>query len=76
MLGSEVNLHVDCNGDDVVMVLQTVDLEGDVSIGDKVNFTTQPKLIQLFDKETSNNLIWYDAESVEAHAPKCKTYDF
>ncbi len=76
MLGSEVNLHVDCNGDDVVMVLQTVDLEGDVSIGDKVKFTTQPKLIQLFDKETSNNLIWYDAESVEAHAPKCKTYDF
>ena len=76
MLGSEVDLHVDCGGDDVVMVLQTVDLDQDVSIGAKVNFTTQPRLIQLFDKETGNNLIWYDAESVAANSPKCKDYDF
>ena len=76
MLGSEVNLHVNCQGDDVVMVLQTVDLAEDVSIGAKVNFTTQPRLIQLFEKETGNNLIWYDAESVAAHSPKCKTYNF
>ena len=48
----------------------------DVSIGAKVNFTTQPRLIQLFDKETGNNLIWYDAESVAANSPKCKDYDF
>ena len=58
------------------MVLQTADLEHDVSIGAKVKFTTQPRLIQLFDKETGNNLIWYDAESVAAHSPKCKDYDF
>ena len=76
MLGSEVNLHVNCGGDNVVMVLQTVDLTEDVSIGANVNFTTQPRLIQLFDKETGNNLIWYDAESVAAHSPKCKDYDF
>ena len=76
MLGSEVDLHVNCGGDDVVMVLQTVDLDQDVSIGAKVNFTTQPRLIQLFDKETGNNLIWYDAESVAANSPKCKDYDF
>ena len=76
MLGSEVDLHVNCGGDDVVMVLQTVDLDQDVSIGAKVNFTTQPRLIQLFDKETGNNLIWYDAESVAANSPKCKEYDF
>jgi hypothetical protein len=76
MLGSEVDLHVDCGGDDVVMVLQTVDLDQDVSIGAKLNFTTQPRLIQLFDKETGNNLIWYDAESVAANSPKCKDYDF
>ena len=76
MLGSEVDLHVNCGGDDVVMVLQTADLQHDVSIGAKVNFTTQPRLIQLFDKETGNNLIWFDEESVAAHSPKCKDYDF
>ena len=76
MLGSEVDLHVNCGGDDVVMVLQTADLQHDVSIGAKVNFTTQPRLIQLFDKATGNNLIWYDEESVSKHSPKCKDYDF
>ena len=76
MLGSEVNLHVNCEGDDVVMVLPTVDLEEDVSYGATVNFTTQPRLIQLFDKETSNNLLWFDAESVLANSPECKKYDF
>ncbi|MDO4466279.1 MAG: sn-glycerol-3-phosphate ABC transporter ATP-binding protein UgpC [Bacillota bacterium] len=76
MLGSEVNLHVNCEGDNVVMVLQTVDLNEDVSIGAKVHFTTQPRLIQLFDKATGNNLVWYDAESVAAHSPHCKKYDF
>ena len=76
MLGSEVNLHVNCKGDDVVMVLQTVDLTEDVSLGAKVKFTTQPRLIQLFEKESGNNLIWFDAESVAAHSPKCKEYDF
>ena len=76
MLGSEVDLHANCGGDDVVMVLQTIDLNTDVSIGSRINFTFRPDLIQLFDKETGNNLIWYDAESVEAHSPKCKVYDF
>jgi multiple sugar transport system ATP-binding protein len=76
MLGSEVDLHVNCGGDDVVMVLQTIDLKADVSIGAKVSFTVRPELIQLFDKESGNNLIWYDAESVAAHSPKCKEYDF
>ena len=76
MLGSEVNLHVNCEGDNVVMVLQTVDLKEDVSMGKTITFTTQPRLIQLFDKETSNNLIWYDAESSNNHSPKCKRYDF
>ncbi len=76
MLGSEVNLHADCEGDEVVMVIPTVDLTVDVSMGAVVNFTTQPRLIQLFDKATSNNLIWYDAESAAANAPVSKTYDF
>ena len=53
-----------------------MDLEQDVSTGTEVNFTFRPGLIQLFDKETTNNLIWYDAESVAANSPKCKDYDF
>jgi multiple sugar transport system ATP-binding protein len=76
MLGSEVNLHADCQGDNVVMVIPTVDLTADVSMGATVKFTTQPRLIQLFDKATSNNLIWFDQESFDNNAPTCKTYNF
>ena len=43
-------------------------------MGATVKFTTNPKLIQLFDKETSRNLIWYDAASAEADAPECAKY--
>jgi multiple sugar transport system ATP-binding protein len=75
MLGSEFNLHVDCDGDDVIVVLPTVGLKQDVSQGAKIEFTTTPDLIQLFDKETGNNLIWYDAESVEAGSPQCRSYE-
>ena len=32
MLGSEVNLHVACGNDDIVMVVPTVDLTADISI--------------------------------------------
>ena len=76
MLGSEVNLHADCQGDDVVMVIPTVDLTADVSMGATVKFTTQPRLIQLFDKATSNNLVWFDQESFDNNAPTCKSYNF
>ncbi len=75
MMGSEYNIHANCGTDEVVMLIPTVDLETDVSMGKTVNFTTRPKLIQLFDKKTGNNLIWYDAESSEADAPVCKSYD-
>ena len=76
MLGSEVNLHANCNGDDVVMVIPTVDLTVNVDMGSKINFTANPALIQMFDKETGNNLMWYDEVSASAHEPVCKRYDF
>ena len=76
MLGSEYNLHARSGDDEVVMVIPTVGLEEDVSMGSKVHFTTEPELIQLFDKATGNNLIWFDKESADAHAPVCKNYDF
>jgi len=73
LLGSEVNLHVNCDGDDVIVVLPTVGLSQDVSQHAELVFTATPDLIQLFDKETGNNLIWYDADSVAAGSPKCKS---
>ena len=76
MLGTEVNLHTRSNNDEVVMVIPTVDLDVDVSMGKTINFTTQPRLIQLFDKATGNNLIWYDEVSAKNNAPMCKEYHF
>ena len=74
LLGSEYNLHARSGDDEVVMVIPTMDLDTDVSMGSEIRFTTRPKLIQLFDKETGNNLIWYDPVSAEAHAPECAKY--
>ncbi len=76
MMGSEYNIHARSNEDEVVMVVPTVGLETDVSMGATVNFTTDPDLIQLFDKQTSNNLIWFDEVSVAANEPVCKNYEF
>ena len=76
MLGSEYNLHARSDKDEVVMVIPTVGLDVDVSMGQQVKFTTQPELIQLFDKATGNNLIWFDEKSSAADAPVCKEYDF
>ncbi|MBR4906914.1 MAG: sn-glycerol-3-phosphate ABC transporter ATP-binding protein UgpC [Clostridia bacterium] len=75
MMGSEYNIHAKSGDDEVVMVIPTVGLETDVSMGAVVNFNTQPELIQLFDKETGNNLIWYDAESAAKNEPVCKKYE-
>ncbi len=76
MMGSEYNIHARCGDDEVVMLIPTVDLETDVSMGQTVKFTTRPSLIQLFDRESGNNLIWYDADSAAKDAPVCKRYDF
>jgi multiple sugar transport system ATP-binding protein len=76
MMGSEYNIHARSHDDEVVMVVPTVGLDTDVSMGATVQFTTEPDLIQLFDKESGNNLIWYDEASVAANEPVCKSYDF
>ena len=76
MMGSEYNIHARSGNDEVVMVIPTVGLETDVSMGSTVKFNTQPGLIQLFDKASSNNLVWYDKESSEANRPVCKDYKF
>ena len=76
MLGSEIHLHATVADNEVVMVVPTVELSAQPKTGDVIRFTIQPDLIQLFDKASENNLIWYDKESSEQSAPVCKTYDF
>ena len=76
MLGSEYNLHARSGNDEVVMVIPTVGLAEDVSMGSEVRFSAEPELIQLFDKETGNNLIWFDKESFDNNSPVCKNYNF
>lgn len=74
MMGTEYNIHASCGDDEVVMVIPTVGLDADVSMGTEVKFDIAPDLIQLFDEDTENNLIWYDEESASAHAPECAKY--
>ena len=76
MMGSEYNIHARSSDDEVVMVIPTVDLQTDVSMGANVKFTTKPELIQLFDKATGNNLIWFDQASSDANSPMNKEYNF
>ena len=76
LLGSEIHLHTTCDGNDVVMVVPTVGLDVQPKMGDVIQFTAEPGLIQLFDKETQNNLIWYDKDSAEACQAVCKSYHF
>ena len=76
MMGSEYNIHARSSQDEVVMVIPTVDLQTDVSMGATVKFSTKPELIQLFDKSSGLNLIWYDKVSAEANSPMCKDYKF
>ena len=74
MLGTEFNLHTRSESDDIAMVIPTVGLTTDVSMGKTIHFDFDPALIQLFNKESGNNLVWYDKQS--ADAPICKSYTF
>lgn len=76
MLGSELDLHTRSGNDEVVMVIPTIGLKEDVSVGSEVHFTVDPGLIQLFDKSSGNNLIWYNENSSKVHAPVCRNYEF
>ena len=58
MMGSEVHLHINLNGDDIVAVIPTANLDLEsVSLGKEFTFNFNPNLIHVFDAETEKNLI-------------------
>jgi len=58
MMGSEVHLHINLNGDDIVAVIPTAYLDLDsVSLGKQFKFNFNPNLIHVFDAATEKNLI-------------------
>lgn len=58
MMGSEVHLHINLNGDDIVAVIPTANLDlKKVEIGKDFTFSFNPSLIHIFNAETEKNLI-------------------
>ncbi len=57
MMGSEMHLHVDANGVDVVIIVPTAnaDMSG-IKMNANIHFSFHPNLMHLFDKETGDNL--------------------
>ena len=62
MMGSEVYLHVNAVGRDVVLRIPTTDLPAEhragIPYGTEINFAFRPDLIHLFDPETEKNLMY------------------
>lgn len=60
MMGSAVHLHVTAAGKDVVIVVQTMDVDGhemaNFTMGGKVRFTFGGNVAHIFDRETGKNL--------------------
>ena len=58
MMGSELHLHLNVDGADVVAIIPTVGLDlSAYAIGKTMNFSFSPDLMHLFDPETTKNLI-------------------
>ena len=58
LMGSELHLHLNSEGKDVVVVVPTTDVDVDKLHGshETVHYTFKPELMHLFDKKTENNL--------------------
>ena len=61
MMGSEIHLHVNAGGHDVVLRVPTTELasehKGGFAYGAQVHFTFRSDLVHLFDPETEKNLL-------------------
>ena len=62
MMGSEVYLHVNAVGRDVVLRIPTVELPAEhrsgIPYGTDIHFTFRPELVHLFDPQTEKNLMY------------------
>ena len=63
MMGSELHLHLKTNNDDnIILRLPTIDLKKEqraqLTYGNKMYITFQPKVMHLFDPKTEKNLIY------------------
>jgi len=56
MMGSSVHLHVSAEGRDVIIIVPTIDMKGNFSIGDTLHFAFQGNVVHVFSKETEKNL--------------------
>ena len=58
LMGSELHLHVDADGKDVVIVVPTTDVDVNALHGThkEIGFTFRPELVNVFDKATEKNL--------------------
>ena len=59
MMGSAIHLHVNACGKDTIIIVQTLDLEGnpsDYAIGKEMKFTFGGNVAHVFNKETGANL--------------------
>ncbi len=58
MMGSEVHLHINLNGDDIVAVIPTANLDlSTVALGKEFTFRFNSNLLHVFDSESEKNLI-------------------
>ena len=61
MMGSEIHLHVNAGGHDVVLRVPTTELadehKGGIAYGTKIHFTFPSELIHIFNSETEMNLL-------------------
>ena len=55
MMGSEIHYHVSYEGQDVILIVPTLDNET-VGMGKEIGFTFTGSVAHLFDKETGKNL--------------------
>ena len=58
MMGSSVHLHVSALGKDVIIIVPTIEMEGNYKLGDEVHFRFNGNVAHVFSKETEKNLEW------------------
>ncbi len=58
MMGSSVHLHVTAEGKDVIIIVPTIDMKSNFTMGQTVKFGFDGNVAHVFSKETEKNLEW------------------